>query len=319
MALRQLAGPFSVVDETGNPPTVLGYPACYVPYMGIAIACVASSWSHTGMLAADGVITQFADSADAQYGWDPVNRVILSTDASFDVHECVRDPRSWMGYIAGPATAWLPSYAKLADRRIYADAAKVYSVVDGVGAIECSSLGLGLGGGTVISAGRNDHEVFIATQFDVGGLGYLRGRFYDFVAKAPSSPVVYIPVTGDYHATFIALFSQDLGLIFTVTSNSFAGLFQLSLWSLEPLPASVVAPVLFRGSTAKGNVAQYRCQVVGDQGEPCTGELVDWSIVGPGVLLDQQGAADAGGFAVARVFYRLTDGGDSTVTAGVRC
>jgi hypothetical protein len=308
MALRKLAGPFPILDQDGNPPSNLGGPACYVPYMGLVIG------AGVGIIAHDGLIQPFASGGAIKFGWDVANQVVLSAD---EWDECVRDPRSFMGYFAASA-AGTPagSYAMLSDRRIYCDGSSVIADTGGVITTECPDVGFRPG---QISAGRNNHEVLLAVSDRDALEGYAQCRFYDTDAKAPSSPILFATydLVGGHEPDFVVVFAPELQLI--VGLFYYYGTGVISLFSLSPLPASVTDPVLFSGSTAKGNIAQYRCQVLGDQGEPCAGELVDWSITGDGDLLDQQSAADANGFATARVFYRLGDGGDSVVTASVTC
>lgn len=308
MALRKLAGPFAIVDESGNQPSTLGgIGVAWVPYMGLAIRGGASGVA-IGMLALDGVLEPFASTYyDGSWGWDAVNHVIIAR--GYPGPDYVLDPRSFVGYPVAGAPGSMGTFVQLADRRITVDGDAIVAIAsDGTRTTEFSGTGFWPDS---ISAGRADDDFFITASSPASG--YLRCRFYSS-SKRNLSPMMYVPASSG-GSNWVVRYAPELQIIVAVDCDNF----EVSIWSIETLPASVTDAALFSGSVAKGNVAQFRCRVLGDQSEPCASELVDWSISGPGELLDQQSAADATGSALARVLYGISDSGDSTVMASVRC
>jgi hypothetical protein len=316
MALRKLAGPFNVVDETGSRPSSLGGPAPWLPYMGLVVGCVTPKWGDHGVLALDGVINQFSSTYSYfDWGWDAVNHAILVARSFV---ESILDGRSFIGYPVGPIVTDLSGYGsmyiKLRDRRIVATS--VGSIIayaeDGTATTEFEGRTEFEYGLPTLAAGRADDD-FFWTNNSPHPTGFLQCCFYNSTSKT-ATPTMYIPALSG-GTNWAVRYAPELQIIVAVDLDNAL----LSVWSLDVLPASLSDPALLSGHSAKGNIAGLGVQLLGDSGEPCEGELIDWSLTGAGELLDQQSMTDANGQAGARVFCRLSDSGDFDLTASLRC
>ena len=116
-------------------------------------------------------------------------------------------------------------------------------------------------------------------------------RFYDVVQKTETrAPARFLD-------------ASYLGVYYVPKHDVFVGVRQVSghanicVLANAPRPASVSNPTFAPAPTA-GEVSDVTVQVLGDAGEPCVGELINWSIAaGGGSLTQVQSATDATGWA----------------------
>lgn len=150
------------------------------------------------------------------------------------------------------------------------------------------------GVGTTISRGRGPFEICLAD-----GNGQI--RFYDTRNKTQAGAIRYVGETCD-------------AVVYVPKWDVFVEVKALNVKVLAdaPRPASISNPVLAPAATA-GEVSVATVQVLGAQGEPCVGELVDWSIgAGGGSLSAAQSTTDDNGNAT--VDYIAPSGLSGTVT-----
>jgi hypothetical protein len=162
---------------------------------------------------------------------------------------------------------------------------------------ECTLLGAGAGAPS-FSLTRSPRLLVIA--YPTGEV--LR---YDTVALEQVGSALLGPVNGGLW--FSAVHGVYIALTGTTTNH-------VSVYADGPLPTTISDPA---GSLAFGTVATITVRVLGDDGDPCVGELVEWSLVGQGYLIDTQSRTNENGYASARYAAPLADSGagDPTFTA----
>lgn len=93
--------------------------------------------------------------------------------------------------------------------------------------------------------------------------------------------------------------------------------FFLRVWANAPKPASLSEPTPLT-ALLKGKLTTFRAQLLGSNGEACSGETVTWSLVGNGSLLDTQTKTDQDGYATTRYVAPVDSLPSIEVTAEVR-
>ena len=88
------------------------------------------------------------------------------------------------------------------------------------------------------------------------------------------------------------------------------------IWAKTVRPASISAPTYSPAPTS-GKRSTVTARVVGSFGEPCVGEVVAWSLSGPGSLALAATTTDAAGFAFTYYDAPLDSAGEATITAEV--
>jgi hypothetical protein len=112
------------------------------------------------------------------------------------------------------------------------------------------------------------------------------------------------------------LFAPEYGVM--VSGKVVGDTMTMWVWSLEVHPTILTDPEAM-AETKSGQVVPYRVRVMGDDNDPAVGELVDWQLIGAGMLLDIQSKTDDDGYATTRVQYGLAETGESVVKASVLC
>jgi hypothetical protein len=164
---------------------------------------------------------------------------------------------------------------------------------------------------TNVYIGRTATELMFSKVVDGSDLTF---TFYDIESKV-MSPVFHLGEAGD-----IAVYAPDLGTVVSLHGDGLTTPYTLNVWSLDVVPYAISSVQLIANSVcAQGTLATYKCQVTGQQGELCVGQLVDWSISGSGTIQSSQSTTDATGTATVQVLYGVGDTADSTVTASVTC
>jgi hypothetical protein len=152
----------------------------------------------------------------------------------------------------------------------------------------------GVEGGT-ISRGRGPYEICLATGAQI--------RFYDTRGKTQTGAIRYIGETPD-----ACVCVPKWGVFVTVKS------LQIKVLADAPRPYSISAPTLAPAATA-GKVSVATVQVLGAQGEPCVGELIDWSITSGGGSLEAQSLTDGSGYATSNYIAPVGLTGSATLGA----
>lgn len=301
--LVKLAGPFRLrkLDETPVSPYSQTFK--WVPEIGLCILCYPDG--NFGYVTVDGYYAPMWGAQIPYLGWSVELRrlVFLSGPAEYSLDPLYPIPTK-IEDLSENLTVL--TYLKLKDRRIKVSSGKVYAQTLGAGDVWTLEADLGGNYGR-IQLGRNEEEALLVAS---GNPGYC--QFYDVVKKQSSSPRMYV---GEGVSINDMVYSPEYGILVALDSNA-----QISLWSLEVVPASLSAPALVSSSVSQGHVATFRVQVLGDHSEVCSGELVDWSITGAGVLATTQSVSDAQGYAQTSVIISQNSVGSSLgIEASLRC
>lgn len=318
MGVRQLAGPFPIVNDLGEAPSSIGG-WTWVPNIGV----VADLFQAKGRIVIDGVYQPTGyQTPSVSTGWWPDQHrlVYLKFVSSGIFDEYVYDPLVLMPKLLeeGISIFINNEYVKLLDRRLYY--AQGIRAIDlaGVNTIEISQADLGLLNTGSVGPGRHDNELFIGCSY--GGL--TRARFYDTLKKEVSSVVYHVPME-----SLALAFAPEFGVMVSLHDAPFA----LRVWSFEVEPVTLSAPELVPpGLLKEGYLPTFRVQALGAHDDPCEGELIDWTLESPdspassppetrGRLLLTQSLTDADGWAKVRVRYGVGDAGASVISASLKC
>lgn len=144
-------------------------------------------------------------------------------------------------------------------------------------------------------------------ELDIMALAYQNGNiiYYDHVQKQQASGASFI---GD-----------NLGAWYSSRHNIWVKLttsYQLEVYANTPRPHSLSNPT--GDQPLRGRMTTYSVQLLGDLGEPCAGELINWSLGAgsPGELKHTQSTTDANGNASIDYFAPVVDPlGDVTIKA----
>jgi hypothetical protein len=323
MALRQLAGPFDLVNITGGfPGGGGGSNMFWWPGLGLImdIGLSPSTFPFQCCVTFDGVYAELSKFrwVDSGSGWDQERhtRVIsqnMSGDILFDQHGLVAVRYPDLKY---PLLS--TNFVDLRDsRRMYLDLDTIKSynkitgqtVVESNGPIGWSGSGSGAG---IVSPGRDDGELFIANN---GSASNPRCCFYDINTKEVSH-LMYLSI-----ASLGMVFAERWGVIVSLHQPTTEGTHnQVRIWSLETTPISLTNPVVMDSEDAKaGHVATWMVQALGDRNDPCVDEVITWTLEGKGRLVTRQSKTDVDGKAYTQARFGVYDTGTTTVTASLLC
>jgi hypothetical protein len=154
-------------------------------------------------------------------------------------------------------------------------------------------------GGTLVNVSRGRSTTEVCLVFNSGQI-----RFYDTIGKTQSGPTLFIGEDPDgcwyvpKHDVFVELKNKQLKIL----ANA-----------IQPATLSDPAATPAVGA---GLVSQLQVQLLGAQGEPCVGELIDWSVsAGVGSLTVPQSATDSSGHATSALVVPVGSTGSVTVNA----
>ncbi|WP_349609148.1 hypothetical protein [Cupriavidus sp. DF5525] len=129
--------------------------------------------------------------------------------------------------------------------------------------------------------------------------------FYDWVQKRQVSGAVYVGANAGVwysprHDIYVALASD-----------------KLKVFASTPRPATLSNPVAVT-PLVKGRASVLKARALGSNSEPCPGELVDWSLTGPGSLAIDQSMTDGDGWAWNTYVAPMAAGGSPVIGAELR-
>lgn len=119
-------------------------------------------------------------------------------------------------------------------------------------------------------------------------------------------------------AAWPMIYSKELGVwLVLTTSNTPTTHNQISIYADQAVPTTLSAPAAL-SAVNEGAAPQFRVRLTGASGEPCEGYLVDWAIQLPAKLLALQSTTDSDGYATVSVAVPLnTSGQNFDLTAEV--
>lgn len=130
--------------------------------------------------------------------------------------------------------------------------------------------------------------------------------FYDWVAKEEALQRKHLPANQG------AWYSPKLGIyIVKLSSTSF------SIYSDTTTPYSMSAPTALT-PIVRGKSSEIQIRVLGENSDPCEGELVDWSLSGAGALSPLQSITNVDGYASTTYRAPLQITGTASITASVK-
>jgi hypothetical protein len=343
MGLRLLYGPVELVaDQTDSFVSVVPQLKTWWPGVGGIVTGItpvgASFGGSTFFMALDGGASNIMPGRPVSFSWWPArSRVVrVSQETTGEYFEFVYEPKILARQHTHPNDQSLVSslqvsqYIKLEGRRLVMFGTRIVSVPNG-GNFSGGAVGEDFfyEGPVVpmISAqllpGRSPEEALVSGWWNGGGPGQSArcAQFYNMVTQTMVSPVYFVDdvYTGSGNR---AVFAPEFGVFVTFQEEDLgpsSGVYTIRVWATEVDPFELVGPTVYRGTVREGQVVTYRVRLLGAQGEPVEGELVNWMVTGVGVLLDTQSETDDEGYATVKVRYAIGEDGDSEVTASVRC
>ncbi len=233
---------------------------------------------------------------------DPVG---TTSDITYDLYE-FEPPLGTLGaLIQSSAYAHTDAHVLCSDRFLRIDARGIYALplLTAGETLECP-FGIGDGGGLFYGASvsRTADRDVLCIVWDSG-----RVIYYNVIAKA----LVRTEHERWIGANTRAWYSPRFDVFVSSVQENY-----IRIYANAVRPASISAPVAST-SVVLGRMTSVAVQVLGAQGEPCAGELVQWSVVGPGHLELFQSATDADGTATNRYAPPVTLSTDPVVTAEV--
>lgn len=294
MALEHLAGPFTILNRLTETPvgnSISGAPI-WVDGRGLLVPITNEGVMLVQMDgAAYPVASETNDYGLALVGTDsaPLTRPrwyglsdTLGTYGEWDVDTVTLFKTTQVGdsYVTLGR-----NYARLHDRYVYPLAGRIYARpldLSASGTIEASVDNLTHGVSLSWAAGN---------EIVVGSSDGLVAR-YDWLTKTFVGPLHTIGMTcrglwwSARHGVYVSLHDAGTTLV-------------LRVWAATVLPAVVGQPTPDAPLTA-GHHTRLRVRVLGAHADPCAGEVVAWSLSGPGTLspvasvTDDQGVAETG-------------------------
>jgi hypothetical protein len=289
MALEQVAGPFSIRKLDGTPITDFNFSpfkASYSDDIGLfaysatmsgeciiqldGIACLRCDNNRANTLTIDlqkpnGFLMQSSLFADKMY--------ILNKTAMVYVLPAVVDTET-TNYVNGIHVRCTDRYLQVVANRIETkplDFSAAWTT-------ECS-LTRGISGSSVQSVCRTKKSNILM-------IGYSSGEilFYDHVLKQQLDLHLFTAAcVGIWYSP-----RYDLYILAHADDT-------ITIWSSAIAPASL-STITAETPLTKGRTSVVMTRLLGDRGEPCPGELVDWEIAGA-VLVDTQTKTDSEGYA----------------------
>lgn len=321
MSVKLLAGPFPLGTVTGETPVTMSTSA-YYPNVGLLVSVNfgGSTVSQFQVCTLDGLFNYgrgLLDWFNMTWSWWPEKKRMLAVGVGHK--EYVIEPHAFMYQGSGepgPVDTGGTHYVRLPDRRIYVKQAGVYVYIDGLpDAVEATDFPDF--DPAIIWPGRSEIEMFLSGSHNLLTFNFDTGAFYNTVTHALSSPLYVIGIPA-----YRLLYAPEYGVMISAHREDLwdaENVETIRIWSLEVEPAILSDITVFEGTVKSGQVVTYRVRVTGAQDDPAEGELVAWTLNGAGLLLDLQSAADAQGFATARVQYLVGETGLSVLEASVLC
>lgn len=99
-----------------------------------------------------------------------------------------------------------------------------------------------------------------------------------------------------YTTGLMGIWYSEKHRFFVALYNAGSNVYHLRIWADVPLPSALSNPTASPALT-KGRVSTLTVTLTGSNGEPCVGELVDWTLTGDGALSSSQSTTDASGHA----------------------
>lgn len=315
MALELLAGPFTITSKTSGQPipaTISGYPV-WIDGVGLLIP---TSYYGSYLAQLDGSAYFVGDSSGLHYGLalagegsDPLGRrrdfCFSANDGNFDVDPITHAHGPRFG--ASPDALYC-NVARLHDRYIRGLGNRIWSRPLDLStsfAPESAVLaGLSPSPNTnSLSWGEAASEIIVATN---GG----QITRYDYIAKAQRGGVSTIGMgnEGLWYSRRLRVF---VSLHLLIGSPH---VLQVRVWATTPKPASISAPQASPAPQA-GKRSTITARVLGAHNEPCAGEIVAWSLTGPGTLALAATTTDANGYATTYFDAPLAAAGDAQISA----
>lgn len=312
MALRQLAGPFTITDRDGNfPSAVTGWR--WYPDVGIMTLIN----NQQCFMTVDGIYQPINSSRPSLYGYWPAKKRWMTWNMPAENKEYILDPKSLTMLTIDDTDKvidgfFFRDYIKLADRRIYFVANQMYKIINKATTLDSDGRLPFLWG--LVGPGRTDTEIFLVETGDIQNhaptVGDTRCCFYDTLTKT-YSPLMYLGM-----ACHGAIFATELGVIISLHDGP---PLTLRVWSTEVKPSTLSTPTVLENTPKGGLITTYQVQALGTQSEPCVGELIDWQVFGVGNPIGSQSTTDENGHATMRVVYKVDDTGESLVQAKLVC
>lgn len=323
MALELLSGPHDIVDiNDADAPIVLGTtvttgqcqwvdPIGFVGKTFAGTNCIAqmdgSGVQHalnpSSSLVPLGLSLVNASPLDPTVGsrWYSYMLAGADTDDELEFDRVTRAPGRVL--TSNEAMFAASNYARLADRYISVNASKVQTAAFGGSVLtdECNLVGISLA--SSLSWAREPERVWIGSAN--GEIGQ-----YDHVSKAQVGSVYKIGMA------CVRLWYSAKHDVFISVHNTGAGVWQLRVWARTVLPVSVFAPVAESALNA-GRVVSLKCRVLGADGDACEGEVVSWSLTGPGALSPLTSLTDATGWARTNYYVPLGASGSADIDVEV--
>lgn len=317
MALRLLAGPFPMRDADGNYSRFFKKPSWFDTLMGFAGVVItrlpAGDTLQPGSLVQlDGFTCQRNPALTAYdiFCHDTENTGMARVAGGFTA-TAARNVNPVTLYpegeeIADPTPLITGAYF-LTDRVLFGALKSRPHGATGTGTTEVTLPAMSTGGiGISMSPGPEEGQVAI------GALD--SAVFYDHV----NQEIIGWQRKLGFDAAFPMVYSPTLGVWLVVRQEVSPEVHHtISIYSDEPTPTTVAAPTAL-GVVGEGSAVEYRTRLLGANGEPCAGVLVDWSCTTPGVVQIAQSTTDIDGYAITRVAVPVdTSGLNFDLTAEV--
>lgn len=316
--LEQLAGPFAIHDSDGGAITLSPIIGAWAPIIwdddiGLIGYATAGSFAGYAVMQLDGLAFLRADLTHAySLMRDMTGTSILAK--SF-LNDALMLFNKTAGVFGDPilGVPWpLPGFtvtnyvyalgARVADRdlRVSNGTVKWTSLADPTGpATEYTFTG-SLSG--VPQFSRTRFPSVICMVWPDGTVAY-----YDWRLKTEVFARQHLP------ANHGAWYSPRLGIFVVLDTSDRIAVYATTVQPDALSDPAAVTPLL------KGKVSEVRVTLTGSNGEPCPGEIIEWSLAGPGDLAAEQSTTDSAGVASVRYIAPLTLSTNPTITATARC
>jgi hypothetical protein len=317
MALRLLAGPYPMRDIDGNYARFLQPPMWFDALMAMASVTIihkstGDSIQPGALVQLDGA-TQVRNPALSAYdrlchdvegtGIARVNSYFLGY-ANREVHPVTLYPEGEA--IASPLPMVNGAYF-LHDRVLFGTLYSRLHADTGAGTLEAALPAQAYGGyGATFSPGPENGQVFIGAQDGAVLYDHINRQVVGWQRKL------------GFTAAFPILYSPTLGVWLVIQAATSPEVHNtISVYSDEPVPTALSNPVAL-ATVGQGGAVEYRTRLLGSNGEPCAGVLVDWSSTSPGAVQILQSTTDTNGYAITRVALPIGSAGATfNLTAGV--
>lgn len=296
MALERLAGPFPVSDPAGTPIDIaeaMFYPtAIYDDVIGLA------SFMSDGGVHSLFCITQMDGITYPRSAGQNTNNFVLDLQATPDwlvtsglFKEAIYafDPRAGVVgglVISGAIASMADVQARAVDRWLSFTNSNVQSrPLDFATAFATEFTLAGAGSGRA-NLSRTRRANILCLTWPTGEV-----LFYDHLARAQVAGAAFVGANnGAWYSP-----RHDVFVVLTGTATN-----QVSVFANSVRPTAISAPVA-APALAKGRGSVISVYLRGANNDPAAGEMVDWTLAGPGSLLAPQSLTDADG--IARVGY----------------